>query len=242
MKETGLTPKQEKKLNILLQIIQQQSNLFLKQEPLLVKIPFETLKESSINKAEVRYFIHYLNENIGIIKPETLWINILNGTIAKYGDEIVSQVDQEIDPLSGVSLEDEEDSFILNIYNWKLFYKKAESFLGFKKESDIKQLEFLEDKNETKGITVYVNKEYGNPLKFNRGLYWKKIYELAKEAEVHYDKGFFDYFNSNQNNPLYGKGGFKLTQVLQKNGDYVVPNIKINLITQKKITQQPKFA
>lgn len=128
MKENGLTLQQEEKLTLLLKIIQEQSGLSLKEEPLLVKIPFETLKESGINKAEVRHFIQYLNKNIGIIKPETLWINILNGTIAKYGDEIVSQVDQEIDPLSGVSLEDEEDSFILQIYNWKLFSKKAESF------------------------------------------------------------------------------------------------------------------
>ena len=62
--------------------------------------------------------------------------------------------------------------------------------------------------------------------------------KLAKEKEVHYEKGFFDYFNSNENNPLYKKEGFEITQILQKDSDYITSNIKISLITQKKVTQQ----
>ncbi len=130
MKENSLTLHQEEQIALLLKMIQEQSVLFPTQEPLVVKIPFDTLKESSINKAEARHFIQYLNQNIGEVNPESIWINILNGTITKIGDEIVSQTKEDINPVSGVYLEDDEDSLILEIYNWKLFLKKTETLLN----------------------------------------------------------------------------------------------------------------
>lgn len=130
MKENDLTIQQKEQISLLLEMIREQSTLFSKQEPMVVKIPFDTLKESSINKAKARYFIQYLNQHIGEINPESIWINILNGTITKIGNEIVSQTEEDINPVSGVYLEDDEDSLILEIYNWKLFLKKAGLFLN----------------------------------------------------------------------------------------------------------------
>jgi asparagine N-glycosylation enzyme membrane subunit Stt3 len=68
------------------------------------------------------------------------------------------------------------------------------------------------------------------------------MYQLAKEQQVSYDKGFFDYFNSNKINPLYSKEGFNVTKILKQEDGAIVPNIGIEIVTQKAVTQRLKSA
>ena len=110
--------------------------------------------------------------------------------------------------------------------------------INLKKGQEITQLELLKDEGEIKKITVYINVEYNSPKFYNRRKNWGKMYELAKEKQVSYNKGFFDYFNSNLSNPLYAKEGFKVTKILKQESNLIIPNIKINLITQKKVSQR----
>lgn len=107
---------------------------------------------------------------------------------------------------------------------------------------EIKQLELLEDKTENKRIVVYININYDSPIKCRRGKNWEKMYELAKEKETSYKKTFFDYFNSNKLNPLYTKEGFKVTKILKKESDIIIPNIKIELVTQTAVSKRLKKA
>jgi hypothetical protein len=67
------------------------------------------------------------------------------------------------------------------------------------------------------------------------------MYELAKTQEVSFEKGFYDYFNSNKLNPLY-TNGFKVSKILKEQDGYIVPNIEIKLTTQNKVTRQLKSA
>lgn len=97
--------------------------------------------------------------------------------------------------------------------------------------------------NEGAGkIKIYINGNYSTMMGFSSGRYWGMMYNLAENQSVPYNKGFFDYFNSNLNNPIYLNYEFALTKILKKEGDYILPNIKIKLITQKQATQQLKSA
>ena len=107
-----------------------------------------------------------------------------------------------------------------------------------KNGEEIKDIELEIDKTENKRIKAYINTSYNNPFYFNRRKYWKKMYELARDKQTSYDKGFSSYFNSNQINPLYSRYGFKLTKILKQDGLFIEPNIKISLIHPKKVSQQ----
>jgi len=120
----------------------------------------------------------------------------------------------------------------------KLNSKNTVRKIQLKKGQSITQLDLLEDLNEIKRVTVYVNVEYRNPRSYARKGSWGKMYELAKEQRTSFEKSFFDYFNSNSNNPLYAKKEFKVTKILKQEDKIIIPNIKISLITQKKVTQR----
>ena len=102
----------------------------------------------------------------------------------------------------------------------------------------IKIIEILEDKTKLKKITVFINEKYDEGIDFNRRRYWGLLYELAERGQIENNKGFFDYFNSQPLNPLYSTYGYKKTQILKKDGDYIVANIKLKIITQKKASQR----
>lgn len=106
----------------------------------------------------------------------------------------------------------------------------------------INKMEFLKDPEKRTRIKVYINENYSNELGFNRGNYWNKLYDLAENQIMDYEKAFFDYFNSNSKNPLYAKYSFTLTKILKVEDKRIVPNIEINLITQKKVTQRSNSA
>jgi hypothetical protein len=101
----------------------------------------------------------------------------------------------------------------------------------------IGRVELLEDESELKRITIYVNGDYDNPLEFRRSKYYALLYALARDGMVPYEKGFFDYLNSNAKNPLYKKHGFCLSKILKQEGDEILPNVPIVLRTQKFISQ-----
>lgn len=103
---------------------------------------------------------------------------------------------------------------------------------------EIEKIELLEDETARKRITVYINTDYEKERSYKRGINWGLMYELAESKMVDYKKSFFDYFNSNETNPLYSKKEFKLTQVLKKQGEYIVPNIEIKIITQQAVSRR----
>ena len=105
----------------------------------------------------------------------------------------------------------------------------------FKKGDSIKIIEILEGRGR---IKLHINEDYHLEPNFARGRYWGKMYELAETGSTDWDKAFFDYFNSNKNNPLYARHGLSVTKILKQEGDAIVPEIKIGLITQKKVTQR----
>lgn len=109
-------------------------------------------------------------------------------------------------------------------------------------DKEIKQLELLEDKTRNKRITVFININYKSPIRPRGGKYWRNMYDLAVEQQIPYDKCVLDYFNSNENNPLYSNGEFNVTKILKKDNDYIIPNIIINCVTQKAVTQRLKSA
>jgi hypothetical protein len=139
-----------------------------------------------------------------------------------------------------------------------VFYDFTEDFIKFyledrlgvkskPKTSDnktvVKKIEVLKDKTKNKRITVFINGDYNNPKDFSRGKNWEKIYELAESKQTGFDKAFFDYFNYSYINPLYTKnGGFKITKIIKERDGVIIPNIKIELTTQKAITQRIKSA
>ena len=115
--------------------------------------------------------------------------------------------------------------------------RKIRKFISINNE-EIKQLELLEDKDERKGITVYINIRYDNPKSYNRKGSWKKMYELARDHQTNYNKNFYNYFNTNKKNPLYRNGEFKITKILKLEDNIIVPNIEINIISPRKVKRQ----
>jgi hypothetical protein len=106
-----------------------------------------------------------------------------------------------------------------------------------KNRAVIEKIEVLEDKTELKKITLYINGDYNNPAEFKREQYSILFYNLARDNEVPYERGFFNYFNSNRANPLYKKYGFTLSKIFKQDSVYIEPNIPITLKTQKFISQ-----
>ncbi|MFA5936656.1 MAG: hypothetical protein WC822_02125 [Candidatus Paceibacterota bacterium] len=104
-------------------------------------------------------------------------------------------------------------------------------------DKTIQKIEVLEDKTELKAIVMFINGNYDKPIEFNRRKYFGLFYTLARDQEISYKKGFFDYFNSNPENPLRKKHGFKKSNILKKEYDYIKPNIPIVIRTQKLISQ-----
>jgi len=106
------------------------------------------------------------------------------------------------------------------------------------KDIEITSIEILKDETERNKVTIYININYAHPREYRKGKYWGSMYELARSEGISYHRGFFNYFNSNDNNPLYAGEGFKRTKILKQEDKYIVPNIKIELVTQKAVKQR----
>lgn len=113
--------------------------------------------------------------------------------------------------------------------------KKFEPIKG----KEIKILEILKDEENPKYLTVFVNNHYQNPVMILNKKYGKKLYELAQTQAIDLYTGFLDYLNTNDRNRLYTTGGYNVTKLAKQESDLIIPeaDIKISLITQKKVTQ-----
>ena len=128
------------------------------------------------------------------------------------------------------------DKRIEELENKKSLGKKM--IVRFKEGDKISIIEILK---KTGRIKVYINGDYNHELDFSRkdGKYWDKMYALAENGFVDFNKGFFNYFNSNDSNPLYAKHGLIRTKILKQEDGTIVPNnIEIKLIGKKKVTQR----
>ncbi len=122
-------------------------------------------------------------------------------------------------------------------------YLKDKDRLGVKNlsnDNQIESIDILEDPTERKAITLYINENYENPFVFARRKYFSALYELARDEEIKYNKGVFDYFNSNAENPLYKKYKFSRSAILKKDLDYIKTGIPVILRTQKFLSQRNK--
>jgi len=239
MTDIILTPQQIKKIDFLLSLIKEQFNLSLKNcNPVAIIVPFYSLEKGGLSFTESKHLLFFLNREIN---SEEANIDILNGTLYQQDEEVIGEWLGNPANINGVSVEDEKDSLVLYAYNFNLFLEKAKSILKNKMDCDIltniNSIDVLEDKTENKKVIIYVNENYSKPIELNRGKYYKQIYNLAKDREINYTKGLYSYFNSNKDNPLYKKYGFLPSVILKKEDNYIVPNIKINIISQKKINQ-----
>ena len=115
---------------------------------------------------------------------------------------------EEVAVLNGENIEaiDAKIKELINNLNSKALLKNDR----LKKDApiygkEIEQLDLLKDEIERKAITIYINTNYNDPKEYNRKGGWEMLYELARDKEVNFNKGFFDYFNSNKKNPLYSK-------------------------------------
>src|SRR3989344_546598 len=88
---------------------------------------------------------------------------------------------------------------------------------------------------------VYINKDYNHFItprdSINENQYWEKIKEIAKGKDVIYEGGTVKYFNSNKNNPIYKKLGYEITKILERKGRNMKDTIKIENITNEKISR-----
>lgn len=143
------------------------------------------------------------------------------------------KVDYAIDyPPFTLVLSDFTDDFVKLYLEYKYGIKDS----IFNTDSQINKIEIIKDETEKKKISFYINEDYSKPFEFNRNKTWTLLYDLARDQEVEYNKPFFDYFNSNKDNPLYKKHKFSKTKILKMNGEYIEPNIPIVLRSQKSIS------
>ena len=102
----------------------------------------------------------------------------------------------------------------------------------------IEKIEILRDGTNQERITIYVNGNYSNPMKFIRDENWKTIYKLAEGKKVSFDKNLYNYFNRSKLNPLYEAEGFDVTEILKEKSGLILPNIEIKITTKNKMTQR----
>lgn len=119
---------------------------------------------------------------------------------------------------------------------------QVKEILG-EKNTPIHKIEVVRRSPNNRKVKIVVNENYHHPAEFTLGKNWSQFYELAEKGQIVNKKGFFDYFNSNAKNPLYARLGYKPTQILKSDGAArIVPNIPIELITDRKIAQRKKKA
>lgn len=118
--------------------------------------------------------------------------------------------------------------------------EKSKTFVANKnKQEKINKIELAIHKTNTDKLEVIVNETYQLPLEVRRGKYWTLLYKLAENQQVANNKSFFDYFNSNPNNPLISRLGYKKTKILKYDGAArLIPNISINLISGKQLSRR----
>lgn len=171
-----------------------------------------------------------------------------NGLIKNADEFIISMIIWVLDPIRSYYAKENREKAIDEI-NYVLAKKvgiiqrnnKTKEYYFIKNQNDTNKnggvIESIEIVSGDGRIKLYINKNYYNELDFGRKKIWGKLYDLAERQELKFNKGFFDYFNSNKKNPLYARNNFMVTKILKVKEGNIVPNVKLSLITRKKITQ-----
>ncbi len=120
-------------------------------------------------------------------------------------------------------------------------YKLGETISGKLIRQEIKKIEFVRHEFNTSKLKVIINDNYGASFKVTNKGYWSKLYELADKKTTSYDKGFSDYFNSNNGNRLYTKLGYKMINFLEPDGKtFISTKIPLEIITPEKYSRRSK--
>ena len=107
------------------------------------------------------------------------------------------------------------------------------------KKSKIFKIELVRREPNNNKTKIIVNENYQMPLEVKLGKYWGSLYELADKGQIANNKDVADYFNNRSDNPLYAKLGYSLTKIVKSDGGArLIPNIKLELIHNKKIIQR----
>ena len=93
------------------------------------------------------------------------------------------------------------------------------------------------DSGQNNKFKVVLNGNYKNPIEGDKAISsWSILFRIADEEPIEYkeiNKGNLDYFNSNKNNKIYTRTGYNLTKILKKERRFVVPNIEMEVISEK---------
>lgn len=108
-------------------------------------------------------------------------------------------------------------------------------------DEPITKIECVQHQANNNKLIVIINENYNLPLEVTLRPYWSQFYELAEKQRTTNNRGFYDYFSSNKNNPIFKNKGYKITKLVKKDGAAsIVPKISIEIITTKKYNQRKK--
>lgn len=90
--------------------------------------------------------------------------------------------------------------------------------------------------------SVVINSDYPHylPLKHSNSKYWKLLVRVAEDDPIEFrsNKGFYDYFNFNDDCPLYKSTGCQATQILKVEDGYIVKAIDMAIISRKEFAHK----
>ncbi len=128
--------------------------------------------------------------------------------------------------------------------SWKNLYNEIKNFRDSIKSKrpvlsgdKIVELLIVKPNTDSNNYLVVVNQKFNKPIKADQAKpSWELLFEIANDKEVAYSdnhKTSLDYFNSNKRCKLYTQTGLSLTKILQRENRYIVPIIKIGVISEK---------
>ncbi len=105
---------------------------------------------------------------------------------------------------------------------------------------DFQSIFFKDDVGSGK-LTYVLNADFKHPKTADRGGHWMRLYEVAKNGKVEFEKpalakAFKDYFNSDKRNRLWSKEAFNRRAILEienKTGVKPAAGIYMSVLSQK---------
>jgi len=92
----------------------------------------------------------------------------------------------------------------------------------------------------SKAYKLVINGDYKNCLEPSQGRkYWELFLQTAQNIPLEKEnyKGYFDYINSNKNNPFI-KAGYGKSKLLTVKDGYILPNVPIEIISEKAFKER----
>ncbi len=133
--------------------------------------------------------------------------------------------------------------------SWEELYNEIKNFRDSIKSKrpilsgdKIAELLIVKPNTDSNNYLVIVNQKFNKSIKADRAKpSWELLFTIANDKEVLYSdehKTSLDYFNSNKRCKLYTQTGLSLTKILQRENRYIVPVIKIEVISEKAYKQR----